>query len=130
MEFWCAMPVEWTISHTYQLTIAVAKSQTSVEEVEEYLRGIDAEGGLRYRKLFIAEAGSNLTVDDVKRLGLVMHRYGRDTDLGPLAIVIGSEEQHATAAEYVQRAAAGRPLAAFRDEQEAREWLLRQPVGS
>jgi hypothetical protein len=122
------MPVHWTISHTHQLVVAVAKAPTTVEDVERYLRETQAEGGLRYRKLFLAEPGTNLGPDDIKRLGVVMHRYATQTDLGPLAIVISSLEQFAAAVEYVNAAAAGRPVAFFRSEQEAREWLMRQPL--
>jgi phage-related protein len=124
------MPVHWTISHAHQLVVAVATAPTTVEDVERYVSEIQAEGGLRYRKMFVAEPGSTFSLDDIKRLGVVMHQYAKQTDLGPLAIVISSDEQLAAAAEYVKAAAAGRPVAFFRGEQDAREWLMDRPLAT
>lgn len=122
------MSIHWTISHAYQLVIAVAAAQTTIDEIEAHLRDIALDGGWRYRKLLVAASGSTLRLDEIKGLCLAIMQYGKKTSFGPLAVVIDSEDQYDAAADYVKRSAAGCPLAAFRNEQEARAWLMRQPV--
>lgn len=122
------MSIHWTISHAYQLVIAVAAAQTTIDEIEAHLRDIALDGGRRCRKLLVAASGSTLCLDEIKGLCAAIMQYGNGTSFGPLAVVIGCEDQYNAAAEYVKWSAASSLLAVFHNEQDARAWLMQQAV--
>ncbi len=45
------MPVQWTISHTERLVVAVAQDRVTVSDIERYFAGVTAEGAMGYRKI-------------------------------------------------------------------------------
>jgi hypothetical protein len=121
------MPVHWTISHPARLVIAVAKDELKVEDIEQYFAGVTAEGAMSYRKIFeIAATPIAIPDETLKALGQRVVLYAQHGQIGPVAIVAGSDESYAKARIFASVANAGRPLQIFRELHAARQWLDQQ----
>jgi hypothetical protein len=121
------MPVHWTISHPARLVIAVAKDDVRIEDIEKYFAGVTAEGAMAYRKIFeIGAAPMALSDEALRRLGQRIMLYAQHGQVGPVAIVAGSDESYAQAQVFAAAAKAGRPLQIFREIHAARRWLDEQ----
>jgi hypothetical protein len=82
---------------------------------------------MAYRKIFeIGAASMAVTEDSLKSLGQRVVLYAQHGQVGPVAIVAGSDESFAQAQVFAQAATAGRPLQIFREIHEARRWLDEQ----
>jgi hypothetical protein len=121
------MPVHWTISHPARLVIAVAKDEVKVEDIEQYFTGVTTEGAMAYRKIFeIGATPMALTEEGLKSLGQRVMLYAQHGQVGPVALVAGSDESFAQAQAFAAAAKAGRPLQIFREMHAARRWLDQQ----
>jgi hypothetical protein len=121
------MPVQWTISHRSRLVIAVAKDEVKVEDIEKYFAAITSEGAMAYRKIFeIGAAPMAVTDDALKILGQRVVLYAQHGQVGPVALVAGSDESFAQAQVFASAATVGRPLQIFRELHAARRWLDEQ----
>jgi hypothetical protein len=124
------MPVHWTISHPTRLVIAVAKDEVTVGDIERYFAGVTDEGAMAYRKIFeIGAAPMVVSDEELKRLGQRVMLYAQHGQVGPVALVAGSDESHAQAQVFAAAATAGRPLQIFREIHAARRWLDEQSGG-
>src|SRR3954468_1804659 len=121
------MPVSWTISHPARLVIALAKNDLKVEDIEQYFAGVTAEGAMSYRKIFeIAATPVAINNETLKTLGQRVILYAQHGQIGPVAIVAGSDESYAKAQAFASAANGGRPLQIFREMHAARGWLDQQ----
>jgi hypothetical protein len=121
------MPVHWTISHPTRLVIAVAKDEVKVQHIEQYFTAVTAEGAMAYRKIFeIGAVPIAVSDEDLKRLGQRVVLYAQHGQVGPLALVAGSDVSFAQAQIFAAAATAGRPLQIFRERHAARRWLDEQ----
>ena len=121
------MPVHWTISHTNRLVVAVAKEDVTVADIEQYFAAMTAEGAMAYRKIFeMTATPTALSDENMRVLGQRIMLYAQHGQVGPVAIVAGSEESFAQAQVFAQAATAGRPLRIFREMHAARRWLDEQ----
>ena len=121
------MPVHWTISHPARLVLAVAKDNVKVEDIEQYFAGVTAGDAMSYRKIFEIDTTSMALSDDMLRgLGQRVVLYARHGQVGPLAIVAGSDQSYAQAQVFASSATADRPLQIFRERHAARRWLDEQ----
>jgi hypothetical protein len=121
------MPVHWTISHPSRLVVAVAKDEVKVEDIEQYFAAVTAEGAMAYRKIFeIAATPLALSDQHLQMLGQRIMLYAQHGQVGPLALVVGSEESYAQAQVFAVAAKARRPLQIFRELHTARRWLDEQ----
>jgi hypothetical protein len=121
------MPVHWTISHPARLVIAVAKDDVKVEDIEQYFAGVTAGDAMSYRKIFEIGTTSMVLSDDMLRgLGQRVVLYAQHGQVGPLAIVAGSDESFAQAQVFASSATVERPLQIFREMHAARRWLDEQ----
>jgi hypothetical protein len=121
------MPVHWTVSHSARLVIAVAKDEVKVEDIEQYFTGVTAEGAMAYRKIFeIGATPMALSEDGLRSLGQRVVLYAQHGQVGPVALVAGSDESFAQAQVFAAAAKAGRPLQIFREMHAARRWLDEQ----
>ena len=121
------MPVHWTISHASRLVIAVAKDDVKVEDIEKYFAGVTAEDAMAYRKIF--EIGARplaVTDEGLRSLGQRIVLYAQHGQVGPVALVCGSDASLAQAQVFAAAATVGRPLKIFREIHEARRWLDEQ----
>jgi hypothetical protein len=125
------MPVHWTISHSSRLVIAVAKDEVKVEDIEKYFAGVTADGAMAYRKIFeIGAEPMAVSDENLKTLGQRVVLYAQHGQVGPVALVAGSDASFAQAQVFANAATAGRPLQIFRELHAARRWLDEQEAGS
>src|SRR5258706_8852901 len=90
------MPVHWTISHPTRLVIAVAKDDVNIADIEQYFAGVTAEGAMAYRKIFeVTATPTALSDENLKALGQRIMLYAQHGQVGPVAIVAGSDESYA-----------------------------------
>ena len=121
------MPVHWTISHSSRLVIAVAKDEVKVEDIEKYFAGVTADGAMAYRKIFeIGDEPMAVSDENLKTLGQRVVLYAEHGQVGPVALVAGSDASFAQAQIFANAATAGRPLRIFRELHAARRWLDEQ----
>ena len=121
------MPVHWTISHPARLVIAVAKDEVKVEDIEQYFTGVTTEGAMAYRKIFeIGATPMAMTEEGLRSLGQRVMLYAQHGQVGPVALVAGSDESFAQAQTFAAAANARRPLQIFREMHAARRWLDEQ----
>lgn len=121
------MPVHWTVSHPARLVVAVAKDEVKVEDIEQYFTGVTAEGAMAYRKIFeIGATPMAMTEEGLKSLGQRVMLYAQHGQVGPVALVAGSDESFAQAQTFAAAANAKRPLQIFREMHAARRWLDEQ----
>ena len=98
-----------------------------VEDIEQYFTGVTTEGAMAYRKIFEIGADAMAVSDrQPEGLGQRVMLYAQHGQVGPLAIVAGSDESYAQAQVFAQAATAGRPLQIFREMHAARRWLDEQ----
>src|SRR5262249_51824967 len=71
-----AMPVQWTISHSKRLVLAVARSPAGASDIESYLHSVALAGGMPYAKIFcIADVDSVLSPENIAALGDIVRHY-------------------------------------------------------
>jgi hypothetical protein len=119
------MPLHWTISHPNRLVIAVVKGQCSRVDVEDYIDGVGAVKAHGYRKIFDVTRAEPLALTplDISVLASRVRQIGRENQLGAIAIVATSAENHALAELFATEAIANRPISVFKELHEARHWL-------
>jgi len=121
------MPVHWTISHPARLVIAVAKDDVNVADIEQYFAAVTAEGAMAYRKIFeVTATPTALSDENMQALGQRIMLYAQHGQVGPVAIVAGSDESYAKVEVFARAARARRPLQIFRELHAARRWLDEQ----
>ena len=118
------MPVKWWINHEERLVQASVEGEASLPDLEEYMSGVAAAGGMPYRKLFDATyvAPGALRLAELRAFSKKVLELAKGGPLGPIAIVVGSELEQ-DMAEAFGRVDAGRPLAIFSSAAKARQWL-------
>jgi hypothetical protein len=118
------LALDWTISHTLRLVLAKATGDVSPREIENYFHGIGLEGGISYAKMFLVESASMMSDENLKTLGGIIRRYSLVDRIGPVAIVAPSDEAYRQAAVFAGAATAERPIAVFRQQEQAARWLV------
>src|SRR5215208_5129605 len=123
-----SVPVKWSINHEDRLVLASAEGEASIVDLEEYIAGVIAAGGMPYRKLFDTTyvAPGALRLAELRVFSNQVLTLAREGPIGPIAIVVGSELEQEMA-ELFGQVDAGRPLAIFSDAAKAREWLDCRP---
>jgi hypothetical protein len=118
------MPVQWTISHSKRLVLAVARSPTGAKDIETYLHSVALAGGMPYAKIFsIVDVDSVLSSENIAALADIVRHYGLSGPIGPVAIVAPFDRGYQQARQFADGATANRPLAIFRELHEARRWI-------
>ena len=122
------MPLEWKITHSDRLVVAVGKGVVGLQDVERYLDDVMVAEALPYRKIFDAsQATSALTDQDMMMLGARMSAYIGLGPLGPIAIVAPATNVRQQARLFAALAPADRPLKIFKTVKAARTWLDATP---
>jgi hypothetical protein len=118
------MPVQWTISHSKRLVLAVARSPAGASDIESYLHSVALAGGMPYAKIFcIADVDSVLSPENIAALGDIVRHYALYGRIGPIAIVAPFDRGYGQARLFADATKADRPLAIFRELHEARRWV-------
>ena len=95
------MLVHWTVSHPQRLVVAVTKDEVTVADIEQYFAGVTADGAMAYRKIFeITHTPMALSEENLKALGQRVMFYAQHGQVGPVAIVAGSDESFAQAQTF------------------------------
>jgi hypothetical protein len=119
------MALDWAISHSDQLVVAAAKGDVSPGEIEAYFHAITLNGCMPYAKMFLADSASMLSDENLRTLGGIIGRYALAGKIGPVAIVVTTDEAYRQAQVFASATRAERPLRIFREQQEAAAWLAR-----
>ena len=124
------MPIQWTISHSHRLVVAVCKDTVSRTDIEGYLDNVVVTDTLPYRKIFdMTNAVMELSDDDMMALGARIRAYAGLANMGPLALVASSPASYERARLFAVLADARRPLKIFAELHTARQWLdVQAPV--
>jgi len=118
------MPVQWTISHSKRLVLAVARAPLRAHEIESYLHGVALADGMAYAKIFcIRDVSDALSPENIAALGDIVCRYALYGRIGPIAIVAPFGRGYQQARLFADAAQVERPLAIFRELHGARRWI-------
>jgi hypothetical protein len=118
------MPVQWTISHSKRLVLAVARSPAAASDIETYLHSVALAGGMPYAKIFcIVDVEGVLSAENIAVLGDIVRHYALYGQIGPVAIVAPFDRGYRQARLFADAATVDRPLAIFRELHEARRWI-------
>jgi hypothetical protein len=126
------MPIQWTISHTHRLVVAVCRDVVGRTDIEDYLDNVVVTDTLPYRKIFdMTNAVMSLSDDDMMALGARIRAYAGLANMGPLALVASTPQSYERAELFAVLADARRPLKIFSELHVARQWLDAQsPISS
>jgi hypothetical protein len=124
-----ALALDWTISHSLRLVLARAKDDVSPADIESYFHGVGIQGGISYAKMFLLESASMMSDENLKTLGGIIRRYSVVDRIGPVAIVAATDEAYRQAAVFAGAATAERPIAVFRQQEQAARWLVDRVEG-
>jgi hypothetical protein len=118
------MPLQWTISHSKRLVIAIAKGEMRPGTVIDFLARLDAEGARPYAKMFAVEQLVTVFTDEsVLRLAGMVRDREQESNVGPIAVIAGDEATYEQACLFAEIAELVRPIKVFREWHEARRWI-------
>ena len=118
------MPLQWSISHSRRLVIAIAKGEMRPGTVIDFLAQLDAEGARPYAKMFgVEQLVTVFTDESVLRLAGLVRDREREGIVGPIAIIVGDDATFEQARLFVEVAELVRPIKVFREWHEARRWI-------
>lgn len=118
------MPILWAIDHPRRLVEATARDILRRPDIEAFLDGIAIAATLSYRKLFDATQSTiELGEGDLTSISAWVHKSSSTTQMGAVAIVVGSDEMYEHALAFEALTAARRPLKVFRQLRDAQKWL-------
>jgi hypothetical protein len=118
------MPIHSTFSHGKRLVITIAKGDVLPGEMFDYLDRLDKGGARPYRKIFdVTALEAPFTAESVQALAELVRERELEGPVGPVAIVVGTEQALAKAQLFAVGASVRRPIRIFREQHEARRWL-------
>jgi hypothetical protein len=118
------MSITWTVSHPLRLVIATGKGEVTATDILFYVDEIGKAGAISYRKLLdLTGVAIAMPQADVRSIGTRFASRAGDAQLGPSAVVVGSDAFVKLAKVFDAAAQLNRPLRIFRDRHTAREWL-------
>jgi hypothetical protein len=117
------MPLNWSNLPQSQLCIATGSGAVTRADIEAYLAGTVRQGAAGYAKLVdITACTLALSTDDLERLAQQLIRYGRDQNVGPVAMVVATPLNLDMVVLLKQRVG-DRPFRIFTSQMAARSWL-------
>jgi hypothetical protein len=118
------MPLHSTFSHGKRLVITIAKGEVLPQEMLDYLADLDASGARPYGKIFdVTALEMPITSESIQALAALVRQREREGPVGPIAVVVGSDEVLRQALVFATNAKVERPIRIFREQHEARKWL-------
>ena len=118
------MSITWTISHPLRLVVATGKGEVTAADILFYVDEIGKAGAVSYRKsLDLTGVAIAMPQADVRLIGARFASRAGKTQLGPSAVVVGSDAFVKLAKVFDAAAQLKRPFQIFRDRHTAREWL-------
>jgi len=121
------MPIHFIVNRTTHQIDAVAIGPIRYADVEQHLSWERQEHGLSCPEFVDArQAEINFTPKEVRQIVELLRKLGRDTELGPTAVLVSTEVAFGVIRMLevlLEDVCAIRP---FRDEPAARKWLAPQ----
>jgi hypothetical protein len=118
------MSLQWKVSHLDHMVICVSEGVVTLGDFQEYLAALKKENALPFRKIFIATEGrSGMSVDDRKKLAVLLTNFLETEGLGPFAVVAGVKRNSELAEVFKSLSTVRRPMRLFPDIHAARKWL-------
>ena len=116
--------IEWTISHERRLVSAIVIARATPEHFAAYLGAVDRAGAVAYRKLFSIVGDAHVAAQDVPAFAAHAVKQARGVSrVGPVAIVVATQESNALAEWFKSLATVERPVRVFQREATAMAWL-------
>ena len=118
------MPLQWTISHTKQLVVAVAKGEMRPRAMVDFLAALDAASARPYAKLvFLERLITTFSEDSVVALAKLVRQREQESAVGPIAIIAQDDSTFEQACQFADVAELVRPIRMFREWHEGRRWI-------
>ena len=118
------MPLQWTVSHTKRLVVAVAKGEMRPGAMVEFLAALDAAGARPYGKLvFLEQLVNTFSEESVVSLASLVREREQESTVGPIAIVAPDDATFEQACQFAHIAELVRPIRVFREWHEGRKWI-------
>jgi hypothetical protein len=118
------MAVQWTISHSKRLVVAVAKGEMRPGAMIDFLSALDAAGGRPNAKLvFLERLVTTFSEDSVTALANLVRQREQESEVGPIAIVTPDDATFEQACQFADVAELVRPIRVFREWHEGRRWI-------
>lgn len=122
------MTVTLAVDHVRRLLFVRAEGFITLADIQAHLVEERFVGGLPYRELIDARGyRPAFSADDVREIVALLRRLGKDSRLGPTAIVVDTDDGFGMIRMLeilVEDVCAVRP---FRRQDEAEEWLVDFP---
>jgi hypothetical protein len=124
------MSITVTPDHARRLLSVRAMGPITLADIRAHLEEERLVGGLPYRELIDARGyRPAFSAEDVRSIVTLLRRLGRESRLGPTAIIVDSDDGYGMIRMLeilVEDVCAVRP---FRDPEEAEKWLAEFPDG-
>ena len=123
------MPLHIDIDHDLRLVHTSAEGMISLDEILDYFDKVAVSDAMPYAKLFDAsKARFSISDDDMMVLGARVSAYASMEPRGPVALVVGSDEDYVLGKRFANLGGATRPIQVFQRVDDARKWLDAQPA--
>jgi len=121
------MPIKWTISHPERTVTVDVEGDITLPQAEEYLDALVVADAMPYAKLLdCTRMKTQVSDDEMMRLGARMRAYASIMKGGPLVFVVGDPLIENYVRRYINLAAAERPVKIVATVDQARAWLKKQ----
>ena len=121
------MPLRIDIDHDGCLVHTKAEGLIGLSEILDYFDRVAVSDAMPYAKLFDAsKARFSINDDDMMVLGARVSAYASMEPRGPIALIVGSDEDFVLGRRFANLGGAKRPLRIFRNAEEGRRWLETQ----
>lgn len=120
------MPVRVTFSHAERLATVVAEGDIFPDDIQRHLELVDRDNTRAYATLLDLRRMRSRVSPQVGMLTALMTKRAQESEIGPIAIVIGSNRAFEEAAHRFATAGIGCPIKVFTDEPAAHAWLNAQ----
>ena len=122
------MPVVWNVFHATREVVIFVTGVVLLKEMAECVDGILTPATRSYRKLVdLVEGRLALSREDIAALAEHVRERSESQPMGPVALVVCSDESEQQIRLFDSLSFAERPLEIFRELQAARVWLNNQP---
>jgi hypothetical protein len=121
------MPIIMNVGDERSEVDAIAIGPINYADIENHLLTERYFNGLAYKEFLDARgAGISLTPDEVRRIVALVRELGRQSKLGPTAVLVSSDFAFGIFRTLEVLLEDVCVVRTFRDEQEARTWLAMQ----
>lgn len=123
------MPVHWRFDSRERLITVVAEGDVTRGDAHAFLDMLEGAGLVSYRKLFDGLQGeTQMTSEDFMAVGARIRAGHHGGPVGALAVALTREKAELVSRVLGIMASARRPMRVFDNVEQARRWILHQPI--